>query len=130
MKKATQNWIESSDYDIKTAEAMFKSKRYLYVVFMCHLATEKMLKALVSEKQSDLPPKTHDLLYLVRMANVTIPEQHQGIITLLNTASVPTRYPEDLRAIAKEYNAPKVKFYLTQTKEVSQWLRKLPPLKE
>jgi HEPN domain-containing protein len=50
MKKATQNWIESSDYDIKTAEAMFKSKRYLYVVFMCHLATEKMLKALVSEK--------------------------------------------------------------------------------
>jgi hypothetical protein len=64
------------------------------------------------------------------MANVTIPEQHQGIITLLNTASIPTRYPEDLRVISKEYNAPKVKFYLTHTKEVSQWLRKLPPLKE
>ena len=41
MKKATANWLASADYDMHTAEAMFESKRYLYVVFMCHLALEK-----------------------------------------------------------------------------------------
>ena len=46
MKKATANWLASADYDMQTAEAMFESKRYLYVVFMCHLALEKTLKAL------------------------------------------------------------------------------------
>jgi len=40
------NWIESSDYDIKTADHMYATKRYVYVLFMCHLATEKVIKAL------------------------------------------------------------------------------------
>jgi len=36
-------WIEISDYDLDTAEAMLESKRYLYVGFMCHQAIEKQL---------------------------------------------------------------------------------------
>ena len=38
-------WSESSKYDFFTAEAMLKSKRYLYVGFFCHLSVEKILKA-------------------------------------------------------------------------------------
>ena len=44
--KSVVNWIESSNYDIKTADYMFETKRYVYVLFMCHLATEKLIKAL------------------------------------------------------------------------------------
>jgi len=35
-KEKIQYWIELSDYDLETAEAMLTSKRYLYVGFMCH----------------------------------------------------------------------------------------------
>ena len=38
-------WTELSEYDMKTAEAMLQSKRYLYVGFMAHQAIEKILKA-------------------------------------------------------------------------------------
>jgi hypothetical protein len=38
MKKATLNWLKSSDYDLKTAAFLLKSKRYIYVVFMCHFS--------------------------------------------------------------------------------------------
>jgi HEPN domain-containing protein len=48
MINATKNWMATSNYDLKTAEAMLKSKRYIYVVFMCHLAIEKMIKAVIS----------------------------------------------------------------------------------
>lgn len=34
-------WIEIAKYDLETAEAMLKSKRYLYVGFMCHQSIEK-----------------------------------------------------------------------------------------
>jgi hypothetical protein len=34
-------WIDLSDYDLETAEAMFQSKRFLYVGFMCHQTIEK-----------------------------------------------------------------------------------------
>ncbi|MBI4377822.1 MAG: HEPN domain-containing protein [Nitrospinae bacterium] len=49
MKKETENWLQMVEYDIKTAECMLETGRYVYVVFMCHLAIEKMLKAIVSE---------------------------------------------------------------------------------
>lgn len=49
LRADTENWIAMSDYDIGTAEHMLSSGRYLYVIFMCHLALEKMLKAHVTE---------------------------------------------------------------------------------
>lgn len=58
MRKTTANWLASADYDLETADAMLKSRRYLYVVFMCHLALEKTLKALytVSPKGGKFVP--------------------------------------------------------------------------
>lgn len=38
-------WIEMSDYDLETANAMLLTGRYLHVGFMCHQAIEKILKA-------------------------------------------------------------------------------------
>ena len=37
-------WIELSDYDYETAEAMLNSSRFLYVGFMCHQTIEKVLE--------------------------------------------------------------------------------------
>jgi len=42
MNRVVRNWAETSNYDLRTAEAMYKAGRYLYVVFMCHLAIEKI----------------------------------------------------------------------------------------
>jgi HEPN domain-containing protein len=96
MKKSTANWLATADYDLQTAEAMLNSKRYLYVIFVCHLALEKMLKALWAEVRPEYPPRTHDLLLLVRKRDL----RFLGLIT---DASVPTRYPEDLKGMVKEY---------------------------
>lgn len=37
-------WEEIATYDLETAEAMLASGRYLYVVFMCQQAIEKLMK--------------------------------------------------------------------------------------
>ena len=49
-------WLDIADYDIDTAEAMYKTKRWLYVAFMCHQVIEKTLKAYWSAKRDDIPP--------------------------------------------------------------------------
>jgi hypothetical protein len=56
MLKATENWLAQVEYDLTTAEHMLQGGRYLYVIFMCHLALEKVLKALVTEETQKLPP--------------------------------------------------------------------------
>ena len=123
MKKATRNWIATSEYDIETAEHMLKSGRYVYVVFMCHLSVEKLLKGLVAETQEDLPPKTHNLRYLVKLSKIEIPEEHATILDVLNTASIPTRYPEDMEKLLKKFSKEVVKNYFNKTKELRKWLR-------
>lgn len=130
MKRAAANWLASAEYDLQTAEAMLKAKRYLYVVFMCHLAIEKTLKALYAETRADHPPRTHDLLFLVRTLGIAVPKVHLRFIGVVANASVPTRYPEDLRSMVKQYPQRTAASYLARTRKVLRWLRKQPTLAE
>lgn len=77
MNKSIENWLQSSAYDIKTADAMFTTKRYVYVIFMCHLAVEKTLKAIVIDKTKSVPPKTHDLFFLCKLTKLELPARHK-----------------------------------------------------
>jgi HEPN domain-containing protein len=60
LRPDTANWIAASLYDLETANHMLTTERYLYVIFMCHLALEKILKAHVSQVTQDFAPRTHD----------------------------------------------------------------------
>ncbi len=129
LRPDTQNWSATSLYDIETAKHMLQTKRYLYVVFMCHLALEKMLKAHVAEVTQSPPVRSHDLIYLLRKASLTqMPGDYLKFLGKINNASVPTRYPDDLQRAMKEYDAPIAQSYLSQTKEVLQWLHQHPNL--
>ena len=43
MRDDTRKWIALAEYDLVTAGHMFETGRYVYVIFMCHLALEKLL---------------------------------------------------------------------------------------
>lgn len=122
MRSDTKNWIALAEYDIATAQHMLVTGRYLYVVFLCHLALEKMLKACVTEITQRIPTKTHDLIYLIKKSGLEIPLGMLEFIGKINTASIPTRYPEDLQRALSEYPKPVVANYLAQTEQVIQWL--------
>ena len=80
MRKDTANWIALADYDIETARHMLATGRYLYVVFLCHLALEKLLKAHVAEVTQTFPIKTHDLIYLVKKCEPELPESYLDFV--------------------------------------------------
>ena len=129
MKKAAKNWIATSEYDLETAGHMLKSGRHLYVIYMCHLSLEKLLKAIVAENQEDLPPKTHNLYHLTKCIDLDIPVQFRQLFADINAASLPVRYPEDLEKLSAQYNKEVAQTYLKQTKECHQWLKQHPKLK-
>jgi HEPN domain-containing protein len=61
--KPPEEWFKQASYDLKTAGALFKTGRYVYTVFMCHLCIEKALKGLYTRNLLQTPPKTHNLIY-------------------------------------------------------------------
>jgi HEPN domain-containing protein len=128
MRKDTKNWIALADYDLETARHMLETGRYLYVIFLCHLALEKILKAHVTEVTQSVPLKSHDLIYLIKTCGLKIPERDLDFIGKINTASIPTRYPDDLQRSIKEYPKSIAKDYLRQTTEIILWLKQHPNL--
>jgi HEPN domain-containing protein len=130
VKPETQNWLDSADYDVESAHSMLSSGRYLYVVFLCHLALEKTLKALVVELTNKQAPRSHDLIYLLKLTGL-IPEQNRlDFISMINNASILTRYPANIRDAIKDYPFKVASEYLKQTEEVISWLKSQPSLKK
>jgi HEPN domain-containing protein len=124
MKRTTLNWLRGTEYDIQTAESLLKSRRYIHVIFMCHRAVEKLLKAIVAESSPSLPPRTHNLYHLLALAQINLPEAHKDIVPKLNTMSIATRYPEDIAALSAEMTRKVAREYLMKSKELLQWLNR------
>jgi len=93
MQKAVQEWLETSEYDLETAKAMLKTERYLYVAFMCQQAIEKILKAIYVQGKNELPPRTHNLLYLIDVLQIDTEDPDKNLFSQLNQFYLETRYP-------------------------------------
>lgn len=116
MRKETRKWLDMASYDIETAKHMINTGRYIYVIFMCHLAIEKTLKALIWEVTGKYPPKSHDLIYLAKKASVNFPEREMlNVIGKINNASIVTRYPDDLSRAVTAYPKEVVQEYLQRS---------------
>ncbi len=116
-------WFKQADYDMDTAEFMFSGERYFYSVFMCHLSIEKALKGLYIQKFKNAPLKTHNLLYLLEIIDLELPEDMYDFVFTLNRVSVLTRYPDDLQRMLKDYTKEKTKEILDKSKELLIWLK-------
>ena len=117
------------DYDMSTAEQMFKMGRYVYVIFMCHLAIEKALKAVVCEETNKLAPKTHDLILLNNLGKTELPDDLLDFIGMINNAAIVTRYPEDLSKLVSSYPKAIAEKYLNRTFEVIRCIKQEDTLK-
>ncbi len=125
MLNASNEWFKQSEYDVGTADAMYEKGRYVYCVFMCHLAIEKALKGHIVNKLSIIPPKSHNLIYLLDMLEWDIPKERLGLFVQLNNASIPTRYPSELDSVLAQFNQNICLEILNKTKDTLLWMHTL-----
>ena len=123
MGKQPEEWFRQADYDMDTAELMLNGGRYFYAVFMCHLALEKALKGLYSQRFRELPPKTHNLIYLVEKIKLELPGDLYDSVFIINRLSVATRYPDNLERMLQDYNKERTEEILQKSEVVLRWLR-------
>lgn len=55
---------------------------------------------------------------------ISLPNLLSDTVFELNRASIPTRYPENLQQMKKDYSKRKTVHLLSGTKEVLKWLKK------
>lgn len=118
-------WMEMSDYDYDTAQAMLATKRYLYVAFMCHQVIEKALKAYWSKVLEEPPLKIHTLSRLAEKTGLDqeMPEPYLDFIDILEPMNIEARYPTYKERLLKSLDEARCTDIINQTNELRQWIR-------
>jgi HEPN domain-containing protein len=123
MKHETRMWIEDAEYDLGSAKTMLDSGRFFFVIFMCHLTLEKLLKAIIVEREGVEPPRIHNLVALAVRGDAAIPDEYRSLVDELDNMGVVTRYPEGRRALAETLTAERATGVYGRTVEFMTWLR-------
>lgn len=118
-------WVEMSDYDFDTANAMLATRRYLYVGFMCHQVIEKILKAYWSKVLEEPPLKIHSLSRLAEKTGLDLEmsEDQQDFIDDLEPLNIEARYPSYKERLLKSLNEDRCKELLKLTDELRIWIK-------
>ena len=125
MNKNVNYWIDLSDYDLETAEAMLQGKRYLYVGFMCHQTIEKAFKAYFSSLKSDVAPYSHSLSYLAKKGGFyeLFSEEQKDFIDQIEPLNIEARYPAHKERLLKSLTESKCNEIIEKTKEIQKWIK-------
>ena len=126
MEKKIKHWVELSDYDFETAEAMLKTKRFLYVGFMCHQTIEKIFKALFTKVNSEAAPFSHSLSYLAKKGDFysSFSEEQKDFIDQIEPLNIEARYPSHKERLLKSLTEGKCIEILNKTKELQEWIKR------
>lgn len=123
MNKTFDFWIKSSEYDLKTAQELFKIKRYPYSLYFCHLALEKILKALMVKQTGKHAAFTHNLVLLAEKSNLILSDKQKDFLAEVTDFNIEARYPDEKMVFYKKCNKKYTENYLNRTKGVYKWLK-------
>ena len=119
-------WVNTAEEDWDSVVVLFNGKKYSHCLFWAHLVLEKLAKAhWVKNNEGNIPPKIHNLITLLKQANVDLGKETMNFLDDYNAFQLSTRYPDYLSRIYKLCTKKFTEAQLEQVKEVRQCLLKM-----
>ena len=122
--KTVAYWKEGADYDMGAAADIFATGRYPYVLFMAHMALEKLLKAIYVKRTGHHAPRTHSLTLLARKLKGEMPKDILEDLAGYAGFHIQTRYPDYMYEYYDYCTEEYTRKTLEQMREVYQWLKR------
>lgn len=104
---------------------VLKTRRFLYVGFMCHQVIEKILKAYYVSTLKNNAPRTHNLTILSKHTKIydELTDQQLDFLDILEPLNIEARYPTHKEKIMKSLNEQRCIEIYQKTKEMAQWIK-------
>lgn len=113
---------QSAEKNLKTAEYLFKGRRYDACLFFCHLALEKLLKGILVERTRKPAPYLHSLNRLAEFAGIVLTGKQYIELEEISDFNIAGRYDDKKLEFYKKCTKPYTQKYLSITKEIFSWL--------
>jgi HEPN domain-containing protein len=123
VRKTITYWLEGAQYDLSVANAMLKTRKYPYALFMGHLALEKLLKAFVVKHTKAHAPFSHSLPLLAERSGKKFPEQIMIKLSEFMEFHFEGRYPDATKAFYKKCTKVYTAAQLKEIKKIFRWIK-------
>ena len=121
--KFQDQWLKSAQEDLETAQELFGLKRFSACLFFCHLAVEKVLKALCIKTNDTSPPPIHNLVKLAADAKIEVDTVQEGDLKEITTFNVEARYDIHKLRLYKKATESFTQKYLQITQELFNFFK-------
>lgn len=120
------HWLDIAIYDLETAESMHASKRWVYVIFMCQQAMEKLVKGLYTFYMDENVPRVHNINAIIdKIADKlpqNVPDETRFLFDKLTAYYLNNRYPDYMTQLSSQTHDDEATEILAKSKEAFEWL--------
>ncbi len=115
-------WVDASEVDFKAMNNLFKSKDYVWSLFLGHLVIEKLIKAVAIKNGIVTIPKIHDLNKLSKRAKLEVDAKLGDVLDAITAFNIEARYPDYKREFYKKCTKKFTNEYIIKISEIRLWL--------
>ncbi len=124
-EKVILHWIESSGNDFETMMQLFNSKSYAWALFLGHISTEKLLKALYVSRFGEHAPFTHNLFRIAELCGLELSAEFADWMDEITAFNLNARYDDYKKEFYKRCTREFTSEWISSRINILQeWIRK------
>jgi len=120
-----KHWIETSDDDFNTMLTLYNSKSYVWALFLGHISTEKLLKALYVKRFQEHAPYTHNLYRLGELIGIDLTDEYADWLDEITSFNLNARYDDYKKEFYKLCNRDYTKSWIEKIKNIRTWIKEM-----
>ena len=122
--KVISHWLESAANDFQTMLQLYDSKSYAWALFLGHISTEKLLKALFVKRLKTHAPYTHNLLRIAELCDFELSEEQEDILDEITSFNINARYDDYKKEFYTRCSREFTIEWIEKIKMLQEWIRK------
>jgi HEPN domain-containing protein len=125
LNKIINHWISTSEEDFETMKNLYNSKSYSWCLFLGHISTEKLLKALYVSVHNKHAPFTHNLLRLAELCKIKLDSEISDQLDTITSFNLNTRYDDYKREFYNKCTKAYTKDWFNKIESLRQWIKEM-----
>lgn len=123
VEKIVNHWMETSEDDFNTMLTLFESKSCGWSLFLGHISTEKLLKALYVKRFKKHAPFTHNLYRLVELMDLEMSDEYADWLDEITSFNLNARYDDYKKEFYKLCTPDFTKSWIDKIKTLRLWIK-------
>ena len=125
IEKIVKHWIETSEEDFETMLTLYNSKSYGWSLFLGHISTEKLLKALYVKRFGKHAPFIHNLYRLGELIGIDMTEEQSDWLDEITSFNLNARYDDYKKEFYQLCTPDYTKKWIDNIQTIRTWIKKM-----